>query len=116
MLSSRVSAAVGLSAWSQDWAKFFALLDVSYTKLSQAASFVSATALSLASVPLTTGTLPDAIQASTEAASSVAVERNFLATSFSCWLAFEEMERYCPGLPTVSLGSPLPPSTGGKFM
>ena len=29
MLSSSVSAAVGLSAWSQDWAKTFALLAVS---------------------------------------------------------------------------------------
>ncbi len=29
MLSSSVSAAVGLSAWSHDWAKFFALAEVS---------------------------------------------------------------------------------------
>ena len=29
MLSSSVSAWVGLSAWSQDWAKFFAFADVS---------------------------------------------------------------------------------------
>ena len=42
--------------------------------------------------------------------------KNFLAISFSEAVAFAEIERYWPGLPTVSLGSPVPPSTGGKFM
>src|SRR6266540_5890638 len=71
---------------------------------------------SLSLALLTTGMLPDFTQASTDAPSRVEVDRNFFAVSFSAWLAFEEIDRYWPGLPTVSLGSPLPPSTGGKFM
>ncbi len=39
-----------------------------------------------------------------------------LATFFSSALALEEMDRYWAGLPTVSLRSPLPPSTAGKVM
>lgn len=39
-----------------------------------------------------------------------------LAIFFCSALAFEEMDRYWAGLPTVLLGSPLPPSTGGKVM
>ena len=31
-------------------------------------------------------------------------------------MALDEIDRYWPGLPTVSLGSPLPPSIGGKFI
>jgi hypothetical protein len=39
-----------------------------------------------------------------------------LAVSFSASVAFDEIDRYWPGLPTVLVGSPLPPSTGGKFI
>ncbi len=60
--------------------------------------------------------LPDLTHASTEASSRVLLARNFFAVSFSPSVAFDEIDRYWPGLPTVSLGSPLPPSTGGKFM
>ena len=44
------------------------------------------------------------------------MEKNFFAISFCSAVALEEIDRYWPGLPTVLLGSPLPPSTGGKFM
>jgi hypothetical protein len=52
----------------------------------------------------------------TSASESTWVEKNFLAVSFSSAVALEEIDRYWPGLPTVLLRSPLPPSTGGKFM
>jgi hypothetical protein len=52
----------------------------------------------------------------TSSSSTRVVEKNFLAVSFASAVAFDEIDRYCPGLPTVLLGSPLPPSTGGKFM
>ena len=42
--------------------------------------------------------------------------KNSFAVCFAPLDALEEMEKYWPGLPTVSLGSPLPPSTGGKFI
>src|SRR5690349_21115307 len=68
------------------------------------------------SLPLMIGTPPDLIQPATSSLSTRVVEKNFFAVSLAPALAFEEIERYWPGFPTVFLGSPLPPSIPGKFM
>src|SRR5205814_5056736 len=67
-------------------------------------------------MPLTIGTPPVSIHCLTSVLSRTVVEKNFFAVSFCASVAFDEIARYWPGLPTVSLGSPLPPSTDGKFM
>src|SRR3954465_1731058 len=112
MLSSSTSAAVGLSAWSQDWAKVLALLATPYWNLSQSASLPT----SRLSLPSTMGMPPDATHSLDSASVETPVAKNFLATAFSAAEDFEEIERYWPGLPTVLLGSPLPPSTVGKLL
>src|SRR6187401_383996 len=109
MLSRRTSAAVGLSAWSQDWAKVLAPLATPYWNFSQSSSLPERRL----SLPLTIGMPPEATHSFDSASEDTAVAKNFLAISFSASEAFEEMERYWPGLPTVSLGSPVPPSTPG---
>ena len=67
-------------------------------------------------MPFRTVTPPVPIHCLTSSSSRTPLVKNFLAVAFSSALAFEEMDRYCAGLPTVLLGSPVPPSTGGKFM
>src|SRR5262245_21980317 len=112
MLSSRVSATVGLRAWSQDWAKTFApdaIEDMSFRYC--ASSPTNRLALSP-----NTGTPPDLTQPAFSASSTRVVEKNFFATAWSAADAFDVIERYWPGLPTVSVGSPLPPSIPGKFI
>src|SRR5262245_23638043 len=112
MLSSRVSAWVGLSAWSQDWAKTLALDAIEDMSLRNCASSpVNRLALSVR-----TGTPPDWTQPAFSVSSTRVVEKNFFATSWSAADDLEEIERYWPGLPTVSVGSPLPPSIPGKFI
>src|SRR5690349_687376 len=71
---------------------------------------------SCASEPLMIGTPPDLIQPFISSSSISAVEKNFLAVSLASGVAFEEIDRYWPGLPTVLLGSPLPPSMAGKLV
>ncbi len=68
------------------------------------------------SVPSRIGTDPLSIHCLTSASCRTPLAKNSLATFFSPAPAFEEMDRYWAGLPTVLLGSPLPPATGGKFM
>ena len=102
------------SAWSQDWAKTLALAGDVVDELR--GSRRPCEAPQLARVPLTTGTPPVPIHCLISSSESTAVVKNFLAISFCSSVAFEEIDRYWAGLPTVSLGSPLPPSTGGKFM
>ena len=70
----------------------------------------------MASAPLTIGTPPVPIQSWISASVSTPVAKNFFAVSFCASVAFDEIDRYCAGLPVVAVGSPLPPSTGGKFM
>src|ERR687886_685276 len=78
------------------------------------AAYGEADSVDLAS--FTIGTEPLSTHSLTSASVRTSVLKNFFAVSFACALALEEIERYWPGLPTVSLGSPLPPSTGGKFI
>ena len=63
-----------------------------------------------------TGTPPDLTQPAFSVSSTRAVEKNFFAMSCAAADALDEIERYWPGLPTVLLGSPLPPAIGGKFI
>src|SRR3954468_18260963 len=70
-----------------------------------------------ASTPLMSGTLPVATHFLISVSSNRVVERNFLAVSFCSFVALEEIDVYWPGLPTVSLGSPLSESdTLGKLV
>src|SRR5690606_36293535 len=84
MLSSSTSAAVGLSAWSQDWANDLALLAMPYTKLRNSASLEFAKNLS---TPLTIGTPPVSTQPFCSSSSSTPVAKNFLAISFCSGVA-----------------------------
>jgi hypothetical protein len=68
------------------------------------------------SEPLTIGMFPVPIHPFCSSLSSTALLKKFCAVVFSAAVAFEEIDRYWAGLPTVSLGSPFPPSTPGKFI
>src|SRR3954447_12675261 len=73
-------------------------------------------AASVLSEPFTIGTDPLSTHCLISASVRTPLAKNALAASFCCAVALEEIDRYWPGLPTVLLGSPLPPSTGGKFI
>src|SRR5215467_9220015 len=112
MLSSRVSAAAGLNAWSHDWAKTLAPDAIDDMSLRNCASSpVNRLALSVR-----TGTPPDLTHPAFSSLSTRVVEKNFFAVAWSAAEDLDEIERYWPGLPTVSVGSPLPPSIPGKFI